>query len=172
MHHFSGTLKAFFLQILQYTVLPIQSSRCFYSFLSLGHSEIMWIIVSSLALHIRHLGSFLVPSIFDLMLLVLMHWSWALVISDSISLFKWLFHNQYHDFYVSDIFSISNDLFMESFFLPILFSFGLPSLLSLRALLLLVPLMISMLQRWGFPDYSGHSSEALLLHPLHIPLCW
>ena len=45
-----------------------------------------------------HLGSFLVPSIFVLMLLVLMHWSWALVISDSVFLFKWSFHYQFHDF--------------------------------------------------------------------------
>ena len=56
------------------------------------------VIVSSLALHIRHLGSFLVPSTFALMLLVLMHWSRALVMSDSVSLCKWLFRDQFHDF--------------------------------------------------------------------------
>ena len=40
------------------------------------------------------------------MLLVLMDWSWALVISDSVTLFKWPFRNQFHDF-MSAIFSVS-----------------------------------------------------------------
>ena len=96
---FLGNIKAFFLQVSQCTVFPTQSCRRLYSFWrSLGHSEIMGVIISSLALYIRHLGSFLVPSIFVLMLLVLMHWSWALLIRDSVFLFKWPFRNQFHDF--------------------------------------------------------------------------
>ena len=51
-----------------------------------------------MALHIRHLVSFLVPLVFVLILLVVMHWFWALVISDSVSLFNWPFRNQFHDF--------------------------------------------------------------------------
>ena len=71
-----------------------------------------------------HLGSFLVPSIFVLMLLVLMHWSWALVIRDSVFLFKWSFHCQFHDF-TSAIPSVSlmnwswSILFFKSWFLLI-----------------------------------------------------
>ena len=47
---------------------------------------------------IQHLGSFLELSIFVLMFLVLIHWSWALVISDSVALCKWPFCNQFYDF--------------------------------------------------------------------------
>ena len=112
-YHFSGTLKPFFLQVSQWTAFPIQPCRCLYSFWrSLRHSEIMWVTVSSLVLPIRHFGSFLVPSIFVLILLVLTHWSWALAMSDSVSFFKWPFRNQFHD-----------ELGMGSFIFPILFSF-------------------------------------------------
>ena len=72
----------------------------------LGHSKIMWVIISLLDLHIRYLGSFLVPSIFVLMLSLLMHCFWALVISHSVCLFKWLFCNQFRDF-MSAISSVS-----------------------------------------------------------------
>ena len=97
-YHFLGTLKPFFLQIFQYAVFSIQSCHRFYFFWrSLGHSEIMWVIVLLWALHKRHLGLFLIKSIIVLMLLVPMHKSLALVIIDSISLFKWIFCNQFQD---------------------------------------------------------------------------
>ena len=137
-YYLSGTLKPFFLQVSQCTVFPIQSCRRLYSFWrSLERSDIMWVIVSSLALHIQHLGSFLVPSMFVLMLLVFMHWPWPLVISDSVSLFKWPFSNQFHGF-MSAIFSVSLMnwpwilLFFQSCFLLI------SLLLSLLLLLLLL----------------------------------
>ena len=47
---------------------------------------------------IQRLGTFLVLSIFVLMFLSLIHWSWALVISDSLAIFKWPFCNQFYDF--------------------------------------------------------------------------
>ena len=128
----------------------------------------MRVIVSSLALHIRHWRPYLVPSIFVLMLLVLVNWSWALAISDSVSLFKWPFYNQFHDL-MSAISSVSlmnwpwNILFFQSYFLFVC------RLYLVISLLLLVLLIISMLQRWAFPDYSVHCGEALQLHPLCIP---
>ena len=74
-YHFSDTLKPLFLEISQYKFFLIQSCSRLYSFWrSLGHSKIIWVIVSSLASLIRHLWSSLVPSIFILMLLVLMYW--------------------------------------------------------------------------------------------------
>ena len=147
---------------------PSSQSRRFYSFWrSLRHSQIMWVIVSSLALHIRHWRPYLVPSIFVLMLLVLVHWSWALAISDSVSLFKWPFCNQFHDL-MSAISSVSlmnwpwNLLLFQSYFLFVC------RLYLVISLLLLVLLIISMLQRWAFPGYLVHSGEALQLHPLCI----
>ena len=128
---FLGNIKAFLSTNIPIHSLshPVMLSFAFF-WRRLGHLEIMWVIVSSLALHICHFGSFLVPSILVLILLVLMYCSWALVIRDSLSLFEWPFHNQYQDF-MSAISSVSLmnlpwSLFLQIFF----FFFGLPSLSS------------------------------------------
>ena len=120
---FLGNIKAFLSINIPIHSLshPVMLSFAFF-WRRLGHLEIMWVIVSSLALHICHFGSFLVPSILVLILLVLMYCSWALVIRDSLSLFEWPFHNQYQDF-MSAISSVSLMNLPWSLFLQIFFFF-------------------------------------------------
>ena len=84
-----------FLYISQWITLPTQSCLVLYSlWANLLHSLIMWLMVSSLSPHNRHLLFCYVLSILVLMWLVLMASFCAAIRRDSVSLLKFLFCSQ------------------------------------------------------------------------------
>ena len=84
-----------FLHISQWITLPTQSCQVLYSFCAnLLHSLIMWLLVSSLSPHNRHLLFYCVLSILVLIWLVLIALFCAAIRRDSVSLLKFPFLTQ------------------------------------------------------------------------------
>ena len=84
-----------FLHISQWITLPTQSCLALYSFCAnLLHSLIMWLIVSSLSPYSLHLLFCWFLSIFALIWLVLMAWSYTAIRRDSVSLLRFPFLSQ------------------------------------------------------------------------------
>ena len=89
-----------FLHISQWITLPTQSCLALYSFCAnLLHSLIMWLIVTSLSPHSRHLLFCCVLSILALIWLVLMALPCAAIRRDSVSLLRFPFLSQVHFFW-------------------------------------------------------------------------
>ena len=97
-----------FLHISQWKTLPTQSCLVLYSFCAnLLHSFIMWLMVSSLSLHNRHLLFCCVLSILVLICLVLMTLFCAAIRRDTISLLRFPFLSQVQFFTLLSISSFA-----------------------------------------------------------------
>ena len=93
-YHFGLTCIPFALQISHWVRLPIQSSlRLYYFWASLEHALTMWLIALSALLHILHFVCSCNSSIFLLIILIRMTYSWVAHIKLSVSRFRVPFRN-------------------------------------------------------------------------------